>query len=38
MFDFYDGLKAPRVAALFFSLIAATSAVSIAVVPGILHI
>ena len=38
MFDYSDGLRAHRMAALFFALLAGTSAVSMAVVPAILHI
>jgi hypothetical protein len=37
MFDYSDGLRAHRMAALFFALLAGTSAVSIAIAPAVLQ-
>jgi hypothetical protein len=37
MFDYSDGLRAHRMAALFFALLAGTSAVSMAIAPAVLQ-
>ena len=37
MFDYSDGLRAHRMAALFFAVLAGTSAVSMAIAPALLQ-
>ena len=37
MFDYSDGLRAHRMAALFFAVLAGTSAVSMAIAPAVLQ-
>jgi len=37
MFDYSDGLRVHRMAALFFALLAGTSAISMAVAPAVLQ-
>jgi len=37
MFDYSDGLRAHRIAALFFAVLAGTSAVSMAIAPAVLQ-